>query len=182
MFMDPKRMGEVAPIAKGNFILLNGTYEFDDYKKEFRVRPKVIAQLQKYVETDNYEGEKRVELHCHTNMSAKDAVTSAGDIINQAFKWGHKAVAITDHGVVQAYPAVAEAIGKIRKGGGDFKAIYGVENYFIDDTRYDISNLTNKEIAKLRKEIEKAAKAKKTAEKPAEKKPCAKKACAKKER
>ena len=68
MFVDPKRMGEVAPIANGNFILVNGTYEFDDYRKEFRVKPKVIAQLQKYTETDDYEGEKRVELHCHTNM------------------------------------------------------------------------------------------------------------------
>ena len=149
MFMDPKRMGEVAPIAKGNFILLNGTYEFDDYKKEFRVRPKVIAQLQKYVETDNHEGEKRVELHCHTNMSAKDAVTSAGDIINQAFKWGHKAVAITDHGVVQAYPAAAAAVKGIRKSGGDFKVIYGVEAYFIDDINNSIEGLTPKQLGKL---------------------------------
>ncbi len=149
MFMEPKRMGEVAPIAKGNFILLNGTYEFDEYRKEFRVKPKVIAQLQKYVETDNYDGEKRVELHCHTNMSAKDAVTSAGDIINQAFKWGHKAVAITDHGVVQAYPAAAAAVKGIRKSGGDFKVIYGVEAYFIDDINNNIEGLTAKQLGKL---------------------------------
>ena len=141
MFVDPKRMGEVAPVANGNFILVNGSYEFDNYKKEFIVKPKVMAQLQKYTETDDYEGEKRVELHCHTNMSAKDAVSSAGDIISQAFKWGHKAVAITDHGVVQAYPAAAEAVKKIRKGGGDFKVIYGVEGYFVDDIHNDISGL-----------------------------------------
>ena len=150
MFVDPKRMGEVAPIANGNFILVNGTYEFDDYRKEFRVKPKVIAQLQKYTETDDYEGEKRVELHCHTNMSAKDAVSSAGDIVSQAFKWGHKAVAITDHGVVQAYPAAAEAVKKIRKGGGDFKVIYGVEAYYVDDVNNDISGLNAKQIAKMR--------------------------------
>ncbi len=150
MFMDPKRMGEVAPIANGNFILVNGTYEFDDYRKEFRVKPKVMAQLQKYTETDDYEGDKRVELHCHTNMSSKDAVSSAGDIINQAFKWGHKAVAITDHGVVQAYPAAAEAVKKIRKSGGDFKVIYGVEAYYIDDINNDISGLNTKQIGKLR--------------------------------
>ena len=111
---------------------------------------KALATIKKYEETDDFDGDKRVELHCHTNMSAKDAVASAGDIINRAYKWGHKAVAITDHGVVQAYPAIAEAVGKIRKGGGEFKAIYGVENYFIDDTRYNISQLSNKEIAKLR--------------------------------
>ncbi|MBQ3052129.1 MAG: PolC-type DNA polymerase III [Clostridia bacterium] len=150
MFMDPKRMGEVAPVANGNFILVNGSYEFDNYKHEFIVKPKAMALLQKYTETDDYEGEKRVELHCHTNMSAKDAVSSAGDIVEQAFKWGHKAVAITDHGVVQAYPAAAEAVKKIRKSGGDFKVIYGVEAYFVDDINNDITGLNSKQISKMR--------------------------------
>lgn len=150
MFMDPKRMGEIAPIKKGNFILVNGNYEFDNYKKEFIVKPRSIALLQKYTETDDYEGEKRVELHCHTNMSAKDAVAPAEDIINQAFKWGHKAVAITDHGVVQAYPSAAGAVKGIRKSGGDFKVIYGVEAYFVDDIAHDISGMNAKEIGKLR--------------------------------
>ena len=150
MFMDPKRMGEVDPVKKGNFILVNGAYEFDDYKKEFRVKPKAMALLQKYTETDDYEGLKRVELHCHTNMSAKDAVSSAGDIINQAYKWGHKAVAITDHGVVQAYPAAAGAVKGIRKSGGDFKVIYGVEAYYVDDVNNDISGLNAKQLGKLR--------------------------------
>ena len=86
MFIDPKRMGEVAPVKDGAFLLVNGTYEFDNYKNEFRVKPKAMALLQKYEETDSHEGEKRVELHCHTNMSAKDAVSSAADIVNQAYK------------------------------------------------------------------------------------------------
>ena len=146
MFIDPKRMGDVAPVKKGNFILVNGTYEFDNYKKDFIVKPKAMALLQKYTETDEYDGEKRVELHCHTNMSAKDAVSSAGDIINQAYNWGHKAIAITDHGVVQAYPAAASAVKKIRKGGGEFKLIYGVEAYFVDDVNEDITKLTAKQI------------------------------------
>lgn len=150
MFVDPKRMGDVSPVKEGAFILVNGSYEFDNYKKEFIVKPRAMALLQKYTETDDYDGEKRIELHCHTNMSAKDAVSSAGDIINQAFKWGHKAVAITDHGVVQAYPAAAEAVKKIRKCGGDFKVIYGVEGYFVDDIINDISNLNAKQIAKMR--------------------------------
>ena len=146
MFIDPKKMNTVAPIKEGNYVLVNGSYEFDNYKNNFIVKPKAMALLQKYIETDDYEGEKRVELHCHTNMSAKDAVSSASDIINQAYKWGHKAIAITDHGVVQAYPAAAEAVKKIRKGGGDFKVIYGVEGYFVDDNKVDISNLTPKQI------------------------------------
>ncbi len=150
MFVDPKRMGEVAPVKKGSFILVSGTYEFDNYKKDFIVKPKSMALLQKYTETDDYEGEKRVELHCHTNMSAKDAVASAEDIINLAYKWGHKAVAITDHGVVQAYPAAAGAVKGIRKNGGDFKVIYGVEGYFVDDIKNDISSMTAKEIGKIR--------------------------------
>ena len=107
MFVDPKRMGEVAPVKDGAFILVNGTYEFDNYKNEFRVKPKAMALLQKYTEKDEHEGEKRVELHCHTNMSAKDAVSGADLIVKQAYEWGHKAVAITDHGVVQSYPAAA---------------------------------------------------------------------------
>ncbi|MBR2040124.1 MAG: PHP domain-containing protein, partial [Clostridia bacterium] len=150
MFMDPKRMGDIAPIRKGNFILVNGGYEFDNYKKEFIVKPRSIALLQKYTETDDYEGEKRVELHCHTNMSSKDAVSSAEDIINQAYAWGHKAVAITDHGVVQAYPAAAGAVKGIRKSGGDFKVIYGVEAYFVDDSVHNVEGLGAKELSKLR--------------------------------
>ena len=150
MFMDPKRMNEIAPLKNGAFVLINGTYEFDNYKKEFVVKPKAMALLQKYIETDAHEGEKRVELHCHTNMSAKDAVSSAGSIIRQAYNWGHKAVAITDHGVVQSYPAAAAEIKSIRKSGGDFKVIYGVEAYFVDDINNDVSKLNAKETAKYR--------------------------------
>lgn len=150
LFIDPKRIGELAPIKNGNFVLVNGNYEFDNFKKEFIVKPTAIALLQKYTETDDYEGEKRVELHCHTNMSAKDAVSSAEDIINQAYRWGHKAIAITDHGVVQAYPEAASAVKKIRKSDGEFKVIYGIESYFVDDINNDIKNLNSKQIGKLR--------------------------------
>ena len=143
-------LNSVSALKDGACVIVNGDYSYDSWSRDFILDVKALASIKKYEETDDFDGDKRVELHCHTNMSAKDAVASAGDIINRAYKWGHKAVAITDHGVVQAYPAIAEAVGKIRKGGGEFKAIYGVENYFIDDTRYDISNLTNKEIAKLR--------------------------------
>ncbi len=153
MFMDPKKLDSIAPIRDGAFILINGTYEFDNFKKTNLVkinRGDSIALLQKYEETDDYPDGRRVELHCHTNMSAKDAVSSAEDIIKQAYRWGHRAVAITDHGVVQAYPAAAGAVKGIRKAGGDFKVIYGVEGYFVDDIKNDISEMNAKQLAKIR--------------------------------
>ena len=150
LFVDPKHIGDIAPLKNGAYVLINGTYEFDNYKKEFVVHPRAMALLQKYTETDGHDGEKRVELHCHTNMSAKDATSSAASIVRQAYNWGHKAVAITDHGVVQAYPSAAGEVKAIRKSGGEFKVIYGVECYFVDDTINDISKLNAKEIAKIR--------------------------------
>ncbi len=90
--------------------------------------------------------DKRVELHCHTNMSFKDGVATADEIIRQAFNFGHKAIAITDHGSVRAYPEIANAVKRIKKEGKNIKPIYGVELYFVNDVDYDISNLTEKEI------------------------------------
>ena len=89
---------------------------------------------------------KRVELHCHTNMSFKDGIATADEIISQAYKFGQKAVAFTDHGSVRAYPEIANAVKRINKEGGNIKPIYGVELYFINDVANDISNLTEKEI------------------------------------
>ncbi len=143
MLMDKDKISRIASVFDGNMILLDGEYAYDEWEKQFVVnKVRGMAVIDRYDETDTAE-EKRVELHCHTNMSTKDAVSGAGDIINRAFKWGHKAVAITDHGVVQAYPAAAEAIKKIKKSGGDFKVIYGVEAYFVDDTKgeTDVSKL-----------------------------------------
>ncbi len=133
-FIDVKLIDTISPLKDGAFVLVNGDYAYDKWSGDFIVSVKSLAVLQAYEETDDCEGEKRIELHCHTNMSAKDAVSSASDLINLAYKWGHKAIAITDHGVVQAYPEAALAVKKIRKGGGDFKVIYGVEAYFADDT------------------------------------------------
>ncbi len=143
MFVDQKDVDKLKGVKNGSFVLVNGKYEFDSFKRDFIVKPKSIALLQSYQEKDNYEGMKRVELHCHTNMSAKDAVSSGADIVREAYNWGHKAIAITDHGVVQAYPSAASEVKAIRKKGGDFKVIYGVESYFVNDEKYgnDFSSL-----------------------------------------
>ena len=147
--MNKEELNRLKPLKDGSFILLSGTYSFDSWEKDFVLNPRSIALLQKYEETDEAL-EKRVELHCHTNMSAKDACASATDLVNLAYKWGHKAIAITDHGVVQSFPQAAEAVSAIRKNGGEFKVIYGVEGYFVDDERNDISSLNAKQLAKIR--------------------------------
>ncbi len=135
MFVDIKQADSIKPLKNGAFVIVNGDYVYDRWSGEFVVKATALAAIQAYEEKDNYDGVKRVELHCHTNMSAKDAVSCTADIVNRAYKWGHKAIAITDHGVVQAYPEAAAAVGKIKKNGGDFKLIYGVEAYFVDDTK-----------------------------------------------
>jgi len=84
--------------------------------------------------------EKRVELHAHTKMSDMDGVTDVGALVKRAIKWGHKAVAITDHGVVQAFPDAEHAIE------GDFKVIYGLEAYLVDDLKEIVSNSDNRNI------------------------------------
>lgn len=82
---------------------------------------------------DTWSDGKRVELHAHTKMSAMDGLNEPEDIVNQAAEWGQPAVAITDHGVVQAFPDAAKAAKKLKAKGKDIKVIYGMEGYVFDD-------------------------------------------------
>ncbi|MEG0116070.1 MAG: PHP domain-containing protein, partial [Hydrogenoanaerobacterium sp.] len=119
-------------IVKGVTILVNGEVSYDKYDKEYSIRPRDISLVSKYIYTDDAPV-KRIELHCHSNMSSMDGMAPASDIVARAAAWGQTALALTDHGVVQAFPDVAAAVKKIQKSGGSFKPIYGVEAYFVDD-------------------------------------------------
>ncbi len=132
VFNTIKDSASVDSIRKGDTIAVMGDVEYDKYAGELVVNARSIGTAQKVKVTDKAE-KKRVELHLHTSMSQMDAVTSAGDLVNRAFKWGHKAVAITDHGVAQAFPDAMKAADKINKDEEKIKVIYGVEAYFMDD-------------------------------------------------
>ena len=132
IFDDVKNEEKYAKLKKGAAILVRGEASYDKYDREVAIRPFDIMLLEKEPRMDHAE-EKRVELHLHTIMSAMDATTKVDEVINTAYRWGHKAVAITDHGVVQAFPDAMNAVDAIRKDGGEFKVIYGVEAYFVND-------------------------------------------------
>ena len=116
-----------AGLKNGNWVKARGNYRYDDFKREMVLMVSDIMPATKPTREDTAP-EKRVELHLHTTYSTMDACASASDLIKQASKWGHKAIAITDHGVVQAFP---EAFGAAKKNG--VKLIPGCEGYLIDD-------------------------------------------------
>ncbi|HEY5560155.1 MAG TPA: PolC-type DNA polymerase III [Clostridiaceae bacterium] len=117
----------IEKIKPGLHCIVRGNVVSDLYSKEIVLMAKDIVQTPRYEREDTSE-EKRVELHLHTQMSAMDGITSASRLIERAAKWGHKAIAITDHGVLQAYP---EAMTASKKYNIDI--IYGVEAYLVDD-------------------------------------------------
>jgi len=114
-------------LKKGIYLKVHGDCQYDKYLRDMVVMAIDIIQLPKPVRMD-MSAEKRVELHLHTQMSAMDAVSKAEELVKRAAFWQHKAIAITDHGVVQAFPEAYEAG---RKYGVDI--IYGVEAYLVDD-------------------------------------------------
>ena len=114
-------------LQEGPFVKVRGRYQMDSWSHEMTVMVNDIMREDRPVRKDQAE-RKRVELHMHTQMSTMDGLSSATDLIKQCAKWGHPAVAITDHGVLQAFP---EAFGAAKKN--DIKLIPGCEGYLIDD-------------------------------------------------
>ena len=110
------------------YLRVQGEVQFDKYAKEINIMAKSIMTAQAPPPRMDTAEEKRVELHLHTQMSSMDGVTPVKTYIKRAIDWGHKAIAITDHGVVQAFPDAMNAADK-----SDLKVIYGVEAYLIDD-------------------------------------------------
>ena len=126
-------------IAKAKGIKIAGTAGMDSFSNELSVMANTIVEtegLKKEIRMDNSE-HKRVELHMHTKMSQMDAMTSAKDLIKRAMKWGMKSIAITDHGVVQAFPEAHKLLGY---DNPDMKIIYGVEAYLAPDKNPVVAN------------------------------------------
>lgn len=119
-------------LSKGKSVLVRGELGYDKYDRENVMWPRAISVIDQVEIVDNAP-DKRVELHMHTNFSDLDGMTTPSELIKQAAKWGHKAVAITDHGVAQAFPEAMDTVEKIRKDDTDFKVIYGTEAYFVND-------------------------------------------------
>ncbi len=119
-------------LTEGTTILCSGEVVYDSFDKDINLKPRDISIVKRLKTTDNAEV-KRVELHLHTNMSVMDGITPAKDIVRRAYDWGWPAVAITDHGVVQSFPDAMYECDSIRKSGGDFKIIYGIEAYQVND-------------------------------------------------
>ncbi|MGN0602783.1 MAG: PolC-type DNA polymerase III, partial [Oscillospiraceae bacterium] len=135
----------LAKFAKGGTVLVRGRTEFDSFENELVFKANDIMKVQRVEKTDDAET-KRVELHVHSNISMMDAITPVSKLIKRAFKWGHKAIAITDHGVVQAFPEASSTVADIRKGGGDFKVIYGCEAYSVNDCAEAVRLFRDKDI------------------------------------
>ncbi len=130
-FMENSLVPDIkSTIEKAGRVAVLGDIRYDEYARENVLFAKAIALRSKAERVDDAP-EKRIELHLHTNMSAMDALTPASKYIETAVKWGWDTVAITDHGVVQAFP---EAYTSAKKYGFKGKILYGVEAYFVNDS------------------------------------------------
>ncbi len=128
-----KECAMLTKLKKGDMLLIRGNVSYDVYSREDVVMARSICKMDKIKVVDDAE-EKRVELHLHTNMSALDGINPVKEYINRAAQWGHKAIAITDHGVAQAYPEAMDTVESLNAKGNDIKVIYGTEAYFVNDT------------------------------------------------
>lgn len=131
-------------VKKGAFLKIKGVTTIDKFDGELTIGSITgIKKIPDFTSSrmDN-SPQKRVELHCHTKMSDMDGVSDVKDIVKRAMKWGHKAIAITDHGDVQAFPDANHAISP----ADDFKIIYGVEAYLVDDLKNIIEHEKGQEL------------------------------------
>lgn len=142
MFLNEDDVEKIGSRLKvGEYVKLMGKPQIDTFSNELTIMINSIVEGEKPEKRKDTSEQKRVELHIHTQMSAMDGISSATSIVKQAIKWGHKAVAITDHGVAQSFPEAHQAIVKafgneIKEGGlaaAKTKVIYGLEGYLVPD-------------------------------------------------
>ncbi|MBR6689174.1 MAG: PolC-type DNA polymerase III [Clostridia bacterium] len=136
IFADPKRIdiGELSGRLKvGKYIKADGKPQYDMFAKDISIILRNIVDGKKPPERKDEAEVKRVELHLHTQMSSMDGVSSATDLVKQAIKWGHKAIAITDHGVAQSFPEANLAAFNYAEKKFDIKVLYGTEGYLVPD-------------------------------------------------
>ena len=117
-------------IKKGSTLLICGKIDYDNFAHEDVMKPDSIVMVKRKGRTDNAL-KKRVELHCHTSMSQMDAVTECSALVKRAHSWGHPAIAITDHGIAQAFPDAMNTWNGLKDD--NFKVIYGCEAYVVND-------------------------------------------------
>ena len=131
-------------ISGGKFVRVKGVATIDKFDSELTIGS--IVGIKKCVDFTTVRMdtsvEKRIELHCHTKMSDMDGVSDVKDIVKRAMKWGHKAIAITDHGDVQAFPDANHTV----PSDSDFKVIYGVEAYLVDDLKGMVTDSQNQDL------------------------------------
>ncbi len=130
--VDPEGAEELKSMfGVGKSVIVKGNIKADSFDGELFMQYSEVAQIERVLREDNAP-EKRVELHAHTNMSAMDALTKPDELVKTAARWGHGAVAVTDHGNLQSFPIAMLTAEKL---GGKVKVLYGVEAYFVDDTQ-----------------------------------------------
>ena len=145
LFVREEALDDVnAAVVKGNFLKLKGMTTIDKFDGELTIGSVVgMKKCEDFTGKRNDNSlEKRVELHCHTKMSDMDGVSDVKDIVKRAKKWGMQAIAITDHGCVQAFTDANHAIDK----DDPFKIIYGVEGYLVDDMKQLVENSRNQSL------------------------------------
>jgi DNA polymerase-3 subunit alpha (Gram-positive type) len=127
-FLREDEQSRLQDVEKGMYLKVQGMYSYNRFHGDMSIDPNAVEVLEKPFRMDRAAEGKRVELHLHSRLSALDAITDVDAAVETAARWGHKAIAITDHGITQAFPLMAKA-GK----QNNIKILYGVEGYFIND-------------------------------------------------